>query len=359
MRKAVKHLKTTYPPFATTNVGSVPHLEARAITQMLIDSLDIPAWPQLPRRTFLENMYTQFSAALPALVIDEIKEKIFFDTQQDLTLAVTPFYEHILADDLDFFSLPEQYASGFYTFKQQLVETSHGWVKGQVTGPISFGLTVTDQDLRASLYQEQLVDVIVKNIASCARWQIRELKALQPGVILFVDEPYMASFGSAYISLSREQVIGLLDEVFQAIHEEGALAGVHCCANTDWSVLLDTQVDILNLDAYGYLNNLALYPEELGTFLRRGGQIAWGMVPNNEAIKATSAKQLADDLRIGIDQIVQRASQRGVSLTADLDRISLLSPSCGLGSTSVEIAEQVIATLADTASALRQAHAGV
>jgi methionine synthase II (cobalamin-independent) len=353
-RRATLPLKTTYPPFATTNVGSVPHSEAQAVARLLIESLDIPAWPQLPRRTFLENMYTQFSAALPALVLDETKEKIYFNTRADLTQAITPFYEHILADDLDFFALPEQYAGGFYALLQQLPGRGNGWVKGQVTGPISFGLTVTDQDLRASLYHEHLVDVIVKNIALCARWQIRELKALRPGVILFVDEPYMASFGSAYISLSREQVVSLLDEVFQAIHDEGALAGVHCCANTDWSVLLDTQVDILNLDAYGYLNNLALYPEELGTFLERGGQIAWGMVPNNEAIKATSAKQLAVDLRRGIDQIVQRASQRGVPLPTDLDQISLLSPSCGLGSTSVEIAEQVIETLAGTASALRQ-----
>src|SRR5450756_1879290 len=131
------------------------------------------------------------------------------------------------------------------------------WLKGHVTGPISFGLTVTDQDLRSSLYNDLLADTIVKNMALNARWQIRQLRSVRDNVIMFVDEPYLAAFGSAFISLSREQVIALLDEVFEAIHLEGALAGVHCCANTDWSVLLATQVDILNLDAYGYLENLA------------------------------------------------------------------------------------------------------
>ncbi len=347
-------MNTNLPAFATTHIGSVPHLEARSITRKLIDELDLPVWPQLPRKTFLENMYTQFSVALPGLVLDEEREKTYFDTNGDLTQIITPFYERVLEDDLDYFALPERYASGFHAFCKMLADTTGEWVKGQVTGPISFGLTVTDQDLRASLYHETLSDVIVKNTVMVARWQIRELRRLRPNVILFVDEPYMASFGSAFISLSREQVMGMLDEVFEGIHQAGALAGVHCCANTDWSVLMATQVDILNLDAYGYLNNLALYPEELARFLARGGRIAWGMVPNNDAINNTNAGQLATELHTGIESLIQRASQRGIDLPADIDQFSLLSPSCGMGSTSVEIAEQVLETLKETAEVLRQ-----
>lgn len=340
-------------PYATTNIGSVPHLDAGAITQRLNECLDIPAWPQLPRKTFLENMYTQYSASLPALELDEIQEKIHFNTTGDLTQAITPFYERVLADDLHYFALPERYASGFYALKENLASAREGWIKGQVTGPISFGLTVTDQDLRASLYHDELADVIVKNTVMASRWQIRELKDLRPNVILFVDEPYMASFGSAFISLSRQQVVSMLDEVFEAIHSEGALAGVHCCANTDWSVLLNTQVDILNLDAHGYLSNLALYPEELSAFIARGGRIAWGMVPNNEEINTATANQLAADLRDGMEQIIQRAAQRDIDLPASFDQISLLSASCGLGSTSIEIADRVIEILSETAMALR------
>lgn len=346
-------MSSTLPPFATINIGSVPHLDARAITRRLSQDLDLPGWPQLPRLTFLENMYTQFSAPLPALVLDEDRQKIHFDTTGDLSAAIMPFYERVLADDLDYFALPERHASGFHALCSSLQPQASGWIKGQVTGPISFGLTVTDQDLRASLYHEHLADVIVKNCAMNARWQIRTLAKLRPEVILFVDEPYMASFGSAFISLSREQVVHLLDEVFEAIHDEGALAGVHCCANTDWSVLLETQVDILNLDAYGYINNLALYPDELGAFLGRGGRIAWGMIPNNEEINRISAAQLAHDLRAGILAIIERAAQRGVPLPDNLDLISLLSPSCGLGSTSVEIAEQVLDALVEAGRLLR------
>lgn len=343
----------TLHSYATTNIGSMPHLDAQSITQRIIQCLDIPAWPQLPRATFLENMYTQFSATLPALVLDTDKEKIYFDTTGDLTAAITSFYEQVLSEQLESFAIPEHYASGLYALMQCLPGAEHGWVKGQVTGPVSFGLTVTDQDLRASLYHEQLADVIVKNTAMGARWQIRQLKSLRPDVILFVDEPYMASFGSAFISLSREQVVSMLDEVFEAIHAEGALAGVHCCANTDWSVLLDTKVDILNIDAYGYINNLALYPEELSAFLTRGGRIAWGMIPNDAAINSANASGMALALRSGINEIIVRAEQRGIALPDNLDSVSLLSASCGLGSTSVAIAEKVLDMLAETANALR------
>ena len=59
----------------------------------------------------------------------------------------------------------------------------------------------------------------------------------------------MTSFGSAFVSISREKVIRMLNEVFSGI---SGLKGVHCCGNTDWSVLLATGLNILNFDAYNY-----------------------------------------------------------------------------------------------------------
>ena len=166
---------------------------------------------------------------------------MYFDTTADLSGPLEAFYERYLADDVDAFALQAEDAAGFYAMLDALRSApAREWVKGQVTGPISFGLTVTDQALRSSLYDDMLADAIVKNVAMNARWQVRQLKQVGSNVIMFVDEPYMASFGSAFISLSREQAIAMLDEVFAAIHAEDALAGVHCCANTDWSVLLAT-----------------------------------------------------------------------------------------------------------------------
>ncbi len=53
--------------FPPTGVGSLPHEDPeRAVRAVLSGCPAIPYWPQLPRRTFLENMYIQFGAGLPA-----------------------------------------------------------------------------------------------------------------------------------------------------------------------------------------------------------------------------------------------------------------------------------------------------
>lgn len=345
-------------------MGSFPHLDGVELSQRLSRMIDIPDWPQLSRTTFRENMYVQFTPALPAILLDEDNEKVTFDTTVDIIPALETFYERYLSEDLDAFGLDGEYAAGFYVMLEMLrAEGSTGssrdagspgsWIKGKVTGPVSLGLTVTDQDLRASLYDDLLADAIVKNAAMNARWQVRQLKTARPHVIIFVDEPYMASFGSAYISLSREQVVEMFDEVFAAIHVQGALAGVHCCGNTDWSVLLATTVDILNLDAYGYLEHLALYPAELRAFLDRGGVIAWGLVPNNDDVWEVTPQGLAVKLREGLELICQKADRRGVNICREefVER-SLITTSCGLGPTSVKNADRALELLVETGEIL-------
>jgi hypothetical protein len=120
-------------------------------------------------------------------------------------------------------------------------------------------------------------------------------------------------------------------------------------------VLLATKVDILNLDAYGFIEHLALYPDEVRAFTDRGGLIAWGIVPNNELITQVTAQSLADKLRAGFDLISTKAGARGVTIrSAELAHRSLIAPSCGLGSTTIEIAERVIDTLAQTGDILKR-----
>jgi hypothetical protein len=195
--------------------------------------------------------------------------------------------------------------------------------------------------------------VLVKHIAFDARWQAEQLGKVSEQVIIFVDEPYMASFGSAYVSLGQEQVIAWLDEVYEALHAVGEITGTHCCGNTDWGVLLNIKVDILNLDAYDFIENLALYPVELREFLARGGAVCWGLVPNNNHVFHETPQLLVDKLREGIRLICEKAARRGVTIHPDeFASCSLLAPACGLGSATVEIAERTFDVLAGTSAIL-------
>jgi methionine synthase II (cobalamin-independent) len=342
------------PAFWTMHVGSFPHTESESLILDLISRIDIPGWPQLPKRNFRENMYVQFSSALPAVVMDEKREKIYFDVREDISDGLEAFYEKYLADDVASFSIPNEYSEGFYQHFSLMKAHPGEWIKGQVTGPVSFGLTVTDQNLRSILYHEFLADVIVKNVVMVARWQIKELQKVRPNVLISIDEPYMASFGSAYISLSRDQVLEMLNEIFDAIHNEGALSSVHCCANTDWSVLLSSNVDVVNLDSHGYIENLMLYPVEMREFLDRGGAIAWGLLPTNRLVLQSSPQEMADRLRADIAEMSSKARRHGVSITPDeFATRSIIAPACGLGTATISTAERVIELLLETAEILQ------
>lgn len=348
--------------YLTTHVGSVPHADAHDLTANLLSNLDIPCWLQRPRRDFRENIYTQYAPTLPGAVVLADKEKAVINlSAADFDAQLESFYQSVIDDDVNAFALHPEYAQGFYALTDALKEAPSQFAKGQVMGPISFRLTVTDQNGRACLYNDVYVDVLVKHMTFNARWQVKQLQEVSEPrlrnrqVILFVDEPYMASFGSAYVNLGKEQVIAWLDEIYEALHAAGAITGTHCCGNTDWGVLLNTKVDILNLDAYDFIENLALYPVELREFLDRGGAICWGLIPNNNHIFHETPQSLVDKLRNGVRLICEKAAKRGVTIRPDeFASRSLLAPACGLGLASVEIAERVFEVLSETSIILKR-----
>jgi len=328
-----------------TAVGSMPHTDPGEACRLVATFLPhIPAWPQLPKLSFLENMYAQFSEGFPGIVVED--ERIYVDRTKSMEQALERLYSSYLEGKAEKYAVSPDHAAGLYAF----LETKFGSpraVKGQLTGPISFGLAVTDQERRPILYDDVLADALAKHLRLVAAWQEAKLRTLSPSTIIFVDEPYMASFGSSFVSISREQVIKLLEEVFSGI---SGLKGVHCCGNTDWSILLATSLDILSLDAYNYGYTAALYPEEVKAFLERGGVIAWGIVPSDEqALKGETVKSLRDRL----EEEMGALDRKGVSFRLLMQRC-LVTPSCGLGSISPEAAAWALELLADVSNEMRK-----
>jgi len=331
----------------------MPHKDAEAAVQEVLKALpEIPAWPQLPNRSFLENMYVQYSEGLPCLVVDREREKIFFDTTRDVMAEVEAFYAKVIEADLDTFGLGEEYAPGFHSLIDALRQGTGGevaCVKGQIVGPVSMGLTVTDQNKRAILYHDELMDAVLKSLVLKSAWQVRELKKACPNVMIWLDEPYLASFGSGYVSLSEQQVLTFIGEVVQSIHSAGALAGIHCCGNTDWSLLMKTELDIINFDAYGYFTGMTLYPEALKGFLQKGRILALGIVPTSEKIRDETAASLSDKLE---ERIRTLGDKTGIDERA-LRAQCLLTPSCGTGTLPIDTAGKVLTTLNQLSARLR------
>ncbi|MEW6381387.1 MAG: methionine synthase [bacterium] len=333
------------PNCLATGIGSLPHTEAQEACELVIQNLpDIPFWPQMPKRSPRENMYWQYSENLPGLTFED--DRMFIRTPEDFS-AIERFYEHFLSENLDFFSISQPYAAGFYKLQEYQDHLRTAWaVKGQITGPISYTLQVTDENRKPLLYNDELKSIAIKNLLRKANWQEKILQKFNPRTIIFLDEPYLTAFGSAFTSLSLEQARECLEEVLQGIDSR---TGIHCCGNTDWSLLLETSIDILSFDAYEYAPNLLLYQNQLRKFLDRGGTIAWGIVPTNEdALKTAAASELLEKL----EKIWQDLARLGID-REQLTRTALITPACGLGTVHKDMAARALTLARDISQMLR------
>jgi len=339
--------------FCATAIGSVPHTDPKEICEKIIaDYREIPFWPQMPKRAFAENMYAQYMEGFPCAVIDEEKNKVWIDTTKDLMGAIETAYHKIIEEDLDYFAITEKHAAGFYEFLKQMKSAggkSLLYAKGHITGPISFGLSVTDEKKQSILYHPELSEVVTKMLAIKTRFQIRKMKEVSKDIIIFIDEPYLVSVGSSVVNIRKEDVTTKIGELVSAIHEEGALAAIHCCGNTDWSILLGLDLDILNFDAYNYAESLALYPDALKGFLARGKTLAWGVTPTSDEIKSSDPDTLVKKLEKGMDAL----ADKGIEKEALLDSL-MVTPSCGCGTMDTEMAEKVFELNASMPVKLRE-----
>lgn len=322
-----------------TGVGSVPFKDPKQACQIIFKNFkSIPFWPQLPKRSYLENMYVQFSEGLPGCVLDEKPKTFHIDSRRALD-GLEGMFEKYLAEDIDFFKISKPYAEGFYAFLETLKNSDKEmkFVKGHITGPISFALSVTDENKRAIIYNKDLFQAITKLLVMKARWQIKKLKEFFPNVIIFIDEPYLVSIGSSYVTINLDEAIPALDEAIDLIKADGALVGVHCCGNTDWPVLLKRGVDILSFDAYNFIKEFFLYMDEVKSFLSRGGTIAWGIVPSSAEIDKTTLPALQKKLKEGLALLIDKG-------IAEETISSIVTPSCGVGSLDEDRANKVLET---------------
>jgi len=333
-----------------TVTGSMPHTDpVRAVALLNRHLKDIPTWPQLPQRSFLENMYVQYAEGFPGVVVDEAARRIYVATAGDYSPGLEALYRAFLEDDAAGFGVSRERAAGLYEFLRQ-DNLSPLAVKGCVTGPVSWGMTVLDENKRAILYHDTLGDAVPKLLKLKAAWQEKELKKLSKNTIIFLDEPYMAAYGSSVAAgpfSSPDKVAAMIDEVFSGI---SGLKGLHCCGNTDWSVLLRTRMDILNFDAYSYADSVALYPDEINKFVKRGGCIAWGIVPNETG---PVTKETVAGLRDRLEEAMAPFTRNGLPFKELLAQ-SLIMPACSLAPLSEDGAERALELLTGLSAEMRQ-----
>jgi len=336
------------PDCRATGIGSVPHANIDSAWESVCGNFpEIPFWPQLPMFRKTEEMNFQYIESFPGL--DAKRKKLIIDTSSERTAEeIEEFYRNAECENLDYFGITEKHSVALPTMRRAL-SNIHGirGIKGQMLGPISLGLQATDQDLKSIIYNDIFRDVIVTDIRLKAKWMEERLREISKNTMIILDEPYLSFVGSAFCSLQKEEVGWLLNRCVGLLR---GLKGIHCCSNADWGFLMSLNMDIISFDAYQFGEKLVLYSDELDMFLDRGGIIAWGLVPTSDE---DIEKENSSTLTACFEKLLKLLERKGFERERILHR-SMITPSCGLGSTNVDACERAHSMTRELSLSMRE-----
>lgn len=341
------------PAWAFTGLGSLPLRDpAEAVDLILNRFPDFPFWPQLPPRSKAEDIRLQFAAGLPCLKADFKSGRVAVDPAADRVECLTAFYEAEMSNDLAPFALTSEIAPGFSLLTQELAarNLAPGRLKGQTIGPLTFLAAAKDAAGRMVLHDEELAQACARGLGLAGAWQAVNLPPTGHRPLIMIDDPGFYLVGSAHLGLDKTRAVDLLNQTVEPIIAFGGLAGVHSCANLDWSLLLNSQVQVLSFDAFSFGRSLILYADAVIGFLERGGVLAWGLVPTT----AYTGLQSPDQLLALAEELKTELIKAGAP-PARLEEQALLTPACGLGALSPDTALAVLDLLAATAELLETA----
>ena len=323
-------------PFTTTGIGSLPHHSVLDGCNLVLSSFDIPFWPQFPGISFKEFMIPQYSEGMPFLKLDAEKQLVW--VERNSTDELDRFYESCTGESR--IAISEDYAQGLHTLLRIIKGRRFPLLKGHVTGPLTFTLGLKDHTGKSVYFDEEFREISLMLLQAKTRWQIDMLKQHADKVIIFIDEPILSALGSSgYLGVSADETLRLLREMVTSIKAEGGMAGIHCCGNADWPLVMASGADIVNFDAYDYLDTIALYHAECRQFLENGGYFAWGIVPTSDAITGENPDTLRERFQNGVRKFSEH-------IPRDLILANMLiTPSCGTGSRAVEEAVKIFQLL--------------
>jgi hypothetical protein len=338
--KGAELLRSLDIPSRVTGIGSVPFQDPEQAAELILHYCPlVPYVPQLTKRDFRENMFLQFHENLPCLGVDHEKKQVFFDESIDKEKALGEFYDYVAHDCIEYFEITPDYSKGLYTILEKCTTRRNPFVKTQVTGPITYLLSLARGDKRPLIYDEEVTEAMTLGLAMKCLWQSRKIRKAGKTPLVFFDEPSLWGLGSAYMPLSAERVGFLIGFLINFIREHDAeiLIGLHCCGNTDWSMVFESKVDIVSFDAYGFGDKVTLYPREILKFFNRGGFLAFGIVPTSEYRDGMTEESLYDRFVSILAGFEERGLARDLLL-----RNSLITPASGMGPLGEESAKRIL-----------------
>jgi len=346
---------------STTAMGIMPHRNVEQALRLAL-SLDIPFWPQLPKVSLYEDMYVQTSQNFPGIAVDFDKERLKFDTSR-FEQELDAYF--VKMDVPETFALTAQYSAVFHKFLSRELQ-GYKAIRGQVTGPVSFGFKVLDENLKPIIYNDEARTVLFDFVQKKANIQYRALKERNPNAFVWLDEPGLGYVFSGLSGYNEQQAKEHYHDFVEGL--EGP-KGLHLCAEVNLPYLLELGVEILSFDAYQIGFMPKEYAGSVAEFIKRGGIISWGIVSTESTVLATQTPEtlaatlssywevVSQNTDLSLSQIAMQAlvaparcclSDVGQSSTADKNE-----GECQVSSSEERIVEKAFAFLPELSQILR------
>jgi methionine synthase II (cobalamin-independent) len=334
------------------SIGSVPFTDIPLVFDLLGANVDIPASPQLVRLSPWEDMLMGAVDGIDFLAADE-ESRVITVPLKNREENLASFYEKYYSGDPSFLEKTERSKLGFSSFAARASSDANfgrEFLKTQIVGPLTFGQSVKVEGGFALADDPGLIEAACLALGAKLALEARVIRDLGRKPVVFLDEPGLTGYGSAFSTLSEELVLNSLNSAAQAARSLGEVTvGCHVCGNTDWGLLAKADIDIINCDAFEYVESVCLYPKELAGFLERGGWLAWGIVPTQGYVPGVTAGELANRLSMGLEALVRRGVDGKL-----LKERALVTSSCGLGGLGEETARKVLELFPSVSGALRE-----
>lgn len=340
----------------TTAMGIMPHRDIDQALELAL-SLDIPFWPQLPNVSLYEDMYIQTSEHFPGITLNKEKGRLQFNTER----FHNELEEYFLKmEDPNTYALSKEYSLVFDKFLAKDME-SYVAIRGQVTGPVSFGFKVLDEDLKPIIYNDEVKSILFDFIQKKVNHQYELLKKKNSNAFVWVDEPGLGYIFSGLSGYNDQQA---KKDYLDFVEGLKGPKGLHLCADVNLPYLLELGVEILSFDAIQIGFMPKQYARSVFDFLKKGGIISWGIVPTNSLILSEDITNHLISLLLNYWQTISENTELSLKEIAEqsllaparccLKEISLNGNTCEVPNIEEKIVEKAFSLLKEISNIIKE-----
>jgi len=300
-----------------TGVGSLPHTDPKRAASFVLETTTVPYLPQLPNRHPEERMLVQWGDGLCGC--GAVDSSIGLGYGEPIGARAEAFGgAHALLD---------------------VLSSDVPTVKTQATGPVTLALGL----LSAGHPGQGLLDCVATGLIGRVEDHIALLAARLPDadITLIFDEPGLSGLLVPGFPITRDEAEHVLGKV---LTRAPVPAGIHCCADTDWSVVASVRPSLISWDIDSLGAAFVAHAEAIAAATWEGTGFIWGVAP-------TQTQPLPGDPGVRLQRIVGRLVMAGAKMDGLLEG-AMFSPACGLAGLTEGQAEIVAHTVVRLAGEL-------